>query len=195
MDFAWPIFKAFWSEITAPGKPPIMMCMDSISFIMQNSLYHAQDFNTIHSHDLALVNHYVDLLSGAKLLPNGGAILGATNRSHAPLSKSLDLALQQAEDRAEASTKRLGQAKEDSITKKDPYEKTYDARSDEVLKDIQMMRIGGISKDEARGLMEYWAKSGVLRATVNEKSVAEKWALAGNGVIGEIQRGSLWMRI
>jgi small subunit ribosomal protein S29 len=230
-DFAWPIFKAFWSEITAPGMPPIMMCMDSVSFIMQNSLYRTQDFNVIHSHDLAIVRHYVDLLSGTTSLPNGGAVLAATNRSHAPLSKSLDLALKQAEDRykianhrappsgllgetgkhaqsgsgfkspsptlsaIEQEAERRAEGFPGAITQRDPYEKNYDARTDEVLKNIEVMKIGGISKAEARGLMEYWAKSGVLRTTVNEQAVAEKWALAGNGIVGEIQRGALWMRI
>ena len=43
--------------------------------------------------------------------------------------------------------------------------------------------------------MEYWAQSGVLRAQVDERTVTEKWSLAGNGIIGEIERGALLMRI
>ena len=48
---------------------------------------------------------------------------------------------------------------------------------------------------EARALMEYWAQSGVLRQRVDEKTVTAKWALAGNGVVGELERGALRMRI
>ena len=118
-------------------------------------------------------------------LPNGGAFIAATLRSHAPISLSMNLAIQQAMDRV---------AKQE-VTKKDPYEKRYDERADKALKDMEIMYLQGLSKVEARGLMEYWAASGVLRSVVNERTVAEKWALAGNGIVGEIERGALRMRI
>lgn len=78
---------------------------------------------------------------------------------------------------------------------RDPFEKRYDARADKALQKMEVMTLLGLSKEEARGLMEYWAASGVLRQRVDERSVAEKWALAGNGVVGEIERGALMMRI
>lgn len=152
---------------------------------MQNSLYRAPDYSLIHAHDLAIVKHFIDHLSGATTLPNGGAVLAATNRSHAPISKSLNLAIKQAED------KQAGR----EVTPRDLFEKNYDVRADSVLKKFEVMRLKGLSKKEARGLMEYWAKSGVLRSKVDEESVTEKWTLAGNGVIGEIQRTALWMRM
>jgi small subunit ribosomal protein S29 len=152
---------------------------------MQKSLYRAPDYSFIHSHDLAIIRHFVEYLSGAKSLPNGGAIIAATNRSHAPVSKSLNLAIKQTEEKARG----------EEITQKDPFEKAYDARSDKVLGNFEVLRLKGLSKKEARGLMEYWAQSGVLRSRVDESEVAEKWALAGNGVVGEIERGALRMRI
>jgi small subunit ribosomal protein S29 len=184
-DVAWPVFQALWSELTLKGRPPILMCLDSLSFTMQNSLYRAPDFSPIHSHDLALIKHFLDHLSGATTLPNGGAVLAATSRSHAPISKSLNLAIKQAEDRQAGK----------EITPRDPFEKKYDARADAMLSNIEVMRLKGLSKREARGLMEYWAKSGVLRSKVDEESVTEKWTLAGNGVVGEIQRSALYMRM
>ncbi|KAK2628209.1 hypothetical protein QTJ16_002855 [Diplocarpon rosae] len=184
-DISWPIFQALWKELTTPEKPPILMCLDSLSFAMQNSLYRAPDFAPIHAHDLVVIRHFVDHLSGAAKLPNGGAVFAATNRSHAPVSKSLNLAVKQAEDRQAGN----------AVTPRDPYEKAYDARADEVLASIEVLRLKGLSRKEARGLMEYWAKSGVLRCKVDEETVAEKWALAGNGVVGEIQRAALWMRV
>ena len=81
------------------------------------------------------------------------------------------------------------------ITERDPYEKRYDARVGEAMQSLELMRLKGLSKVEARGLMEYWAASGVLRSRVDEKTVAEKWAVAGNGIVGEIERGALRMRI
>ena len=58
-----------------------------------------------------------------------------------------------------------------------------------------MHRLKGLSKDEARGLMEYWAKSGILRQTVSESLVGEKWSLSGGGVVGELERGCVKMRV
>ncbi|RKF56983.1 37S ribosomal protein S23, mitochondrial [Golovinomyces cichoracearum] len=183
-EYSWPFFLAFWSEITAEENPPILMCLDGISYILQNSLYVNPDLSYIHSQDLAIVRHFTDHLSGAKTIPNGGAFIAATNRSHAPVSPSLELAITRSSERA---------LKMDE-SQPDPFEKKYDSRSDEILSKVDAFKLGGLSKDETRSLLEYWAKSGVLRSRIDEKIVAEKWVLAGHGNAGEIQRGSLWMR-
>ena len=157
----------------------------------QSEFYHAEfpisiaDFQEIHAHDLAIVRHFIDYFSGSKKLPNGGAFLAATSRSHAPVSKSMELMIKQAEERQEKRP----------TTPKDPFEREYDSRSEEGMKGVEVLRLRGLSKVEARGLMEYWAQSGVLRQRVDERSVAEKWALAGCGIVGEIERGALQMRI
>jgi small subunit ribosomal protein S29 len=184
-DVAWPIFQAFWSEITAPGRPPVLMAVDSLSYIMGLSQYRDPDFNLIHSHDLALVKHFTDYLSGAQTLPNGGAFLAATSKSHAPVSLSVNLTIAQQVERQ----------KGEQITERDPYKRKYDERAESALKGAEVLTLKGLSKVEARGLMEYWAASGVLRQRVDERTVAEKWALAGNGIVGEIQRGALRMKI
>jgi small subunit ribosomal protein S29 len=200
-DVAWPIFLALWSELQAPGRPPILFTLDSLPFIMQNSLYRSADFELIHAHDLAILRHFTDYFSGSKTLVNGGAVIGAMARSHAPISRSLELFINQTLEKQTAGEVR---------TKRDPYEKKYDLRSDKVLGGgagqvqglvsegeggLEVMKLKGLSKLEARGLMEYWAQSGVLRSKVDERTVAEKWALAGNGIVGEIERGALRMRI
>lgn len=76
------------------------------------------------------------------------------------------------------------------ITKIDPWAK-IDMRAYESLQFAELIQLKGLSKAEARRLMEYWAASGVLRQRVDEKTVAEKWALAGHGIVGEIERGVL----
>ncbi|TGO83698.1 hypothetical protein BPOR_0605g00030 [Botrytis porri] len=184
-DHSWPIFQAFWKEITAADRPPVLMTLDGLQWIMQNSLYRNAAFELIHAHDLAVVNHFVQYLSGEKSLPNGGAVIAATSRSHAPVSRSTDLAIVQ----------QLNRQLEEEITERDPYEKQYDERADKALQKVQVMWLNGLSKREARSLMEYWAQSGVLRQRVDEKTVTEKWALAGNGMVGELERGALRMRI
>lgn len=158
-----------------------MMCLDGLSHILQNSLYLKPDFSYIHSQDLAIVKHFTDYLSGAKTLPNGGAFLAATNRSHAPVSPSLELAIKRSEDKEQNR----------QISQHDPYEKNYDCRSDNILADVEIFKLSGLTKNETRGFLEYWAKSGILRSRVDEKVVAEKWVLAGHGIAGEIQRGLL----
>ncbi|KAM3077571.1 hypothetical protein ACMFMG_006907 [Clarireedia jacksonii] len=185
-DVAWPVFQAFWTEITAAGRPPVLMTLDGLQYIMANSEYRNADYELIHAHDLAILNHFIQYLSGEKTMPNGGAVMAATNRSHGPISQSSNLAIVQQLER---------QMGAEAVTKRDPFEKKYDARADKALQKIEVMLLQGLSKEEARGLMEYWAASGVLRQRVDERTVAEKWALAGNGVVGEIQRGALMMRI
>ncbi|EHL02061.1 putative 37S ribosomal protein S23, mitochondrial [Glarea lozoyensis 74030] len=184
-DIAFPLFQALWSELNQSGRPPILLTLDGLSYIMRDSQYRNTNNELIHSHDLALIKHFTDFLSGSQTMKNGGAVIGATSRSHHPISLSMNLAITQA----------LEKQQESPQTERQPFEKNYDERVEASLKDVHVMKLSGTSKDEARGLMEYWAKSGVLRQTVDERSVAEKWALAGNGVLGELQRGALRMRI
>lgn len=60
---------------------------------------------------------------------------------------------------------------------------------------IRVKRLEGLSKDEARGLMEYWARSGMLRQRVDETLLGEKWTLSGGGVVGELERAVIEMRV
>ncbi len=131
-----------------------------------------------------LVKHFVEYLSGANTLPNGGAVIAATTKSNSPLSYATDLAITQRQQR------QLGE----ELTKMDPWAK-INIRAYESLQAASVMKLKGLSKAEARGLMEYWAASGLLRQRVDERTVTEKWALAGNGIVGEIERGALRMSI
>ena len=100
---------------------------------------------------------------------------------------SLDLALSQLE---------AGQAKNDSneMPQGDPFT-AYDQRVLESVKGMEVQRLHGLTKEEARGLMEYWAKSGVLRQTVSESLVGEKWTMAGGGVVGQLERAAIRMMV
>lgn len=186
-EIAWPVFQAFWFEITAPGRPQILMSLDGLSHIMKFSDYRTPDFELIHAHDLSLVKHFVDHLSGKASLPNGGAIVAATSKGNSPITYAVDIAMQRQAER------QAGVAEEE-ISRPDPWKK-MDQRSYEVLQKAKVMQLKGLSKEEARGLMEYWAASGLLRQRVDEKNVTERWALGGSGVVGEIERNALWMRI
>jgi small subunit ribosomal protein S29 len=182
-ETAWIVFSALWQELTAKGhgRPPLLFAVDGLQHIMKASEYLSPSTERIHAHDLALVRLFVNCLSGSAPLPNGGVVLSATTRGNNRRSPSMELALAQRE--AES----LGT----EVPKHEPYFKGYDDRVEAALHKVQVMKLKGTSKTEARALLEYWAASGVLRSTVDEAAVTEKWVLSGNGVVGEMERASL----
>ena len=184
-EASWPVFVALWKELSQSGRPPVMLAVDGLSHMMRNSDYLSADVKPIHAHDLSIIRHFVDHLSGKEQLPNGGIVLGATSQSNAPTSPALDFSIEVAE---------ALQKTPDSLPQWNPY-KHVDARVMEALKDLHtsgnafdVINVGGLTKDEARAIMEYYAESGLLRAQVNEGFVSEKWTLAGMGNIGELER-------
>ncbi|KAK0668293.1 putative mitochondrial SSU ribosomal protein S23 precursor [Cercophora samala] len=183
---AWSVFQALWSELNAHGanRPPILLSMDNLPHIMKISEYRSASFDKIHSHDLSLVKLFTEALSGNTRFPSGGAVIAATNRNNGPRIPSMELALKQrlAEQRA---------SQEETVPVRDPYFKGYDDRVEKVLKSVEVMEVNRIGKREARSLMEYWAASGLLRTTVDEQTVSEKWTLGGGGVLGEMERAAL----
>ncbi|ETS87262.1 hypothetical protein PFICI_01090 [Pestalotiopsis fici W106-1] len=181
-DVAWPVFQALWQELLLPGRPPIMLNIDGLEHIMRVSDYRNPAYKLIHSHDLALVRTITEALGGKTKFVNGAAIVGITTRGNYAKSPSVEKAIQQAV---------AAQAGE-RIPARDPFFSKYDDRVFEALKGVSVFDVKGVSKAEARALMEYWAASGVLRMRVDERSVSERWTLAGNGVVGEIERASLY---
>lgn len=113
-------------------------------------------------------------------------ILAATSGNNAPRSESMNLAIAQTEARQTD-----GKA---AAPLRHPY-KPWDQRVLDVLSRVPVARVKGLSKDEAKTIMEYYARSGLLRGAVSEALVAEKWTLAGGGVVGELERGTVRMRI
>jgi small subunit ribosomal protein S29 len=191
-EASWPVFVALWNELSLPGRPPVVLALDGLSHIMRNSEYLSAEVKPVHAHDLTIVRHFVDHLSGVKQLPNGGIVIGATSQSNAPASSALTHCIEVAHAR---------QKTPDNIPQWNPYSKV-DARVMEVLKglstdnkDFDVLEVGGLTKEEARAIMEYYAESGLLRAQVNEAFVSEKWSLAGMGNIGELERTSVRLRI
>lgn len=182
-DAAWPALKALWTELTLPGRPPVLLCLDGLSHISMLSDYRSPNFEPVHAHDLTLVGLFVDALSGKTKLPNGGAVLAATSGNNNHKHPSQELVLAQLE---------AGQAgKKDEIPTPDPYERQYDERVYESLKNSYVLRIEGMSMKETTTLMEYWGASGLVRNALTSQYVAEKWALAGHGNVGELERATL----
>ena len=167
--------------------------------MQDRTAYMTASFKPIHAHDLALVKVFMDYLSGASLLPNGGLVLAVTSDSNAPPKPSLDLALTQLEaSSASQSSAQSADLYNPSPAAPNPFY-AYDKRVMAIFETpkggVDVQRLHGLSKEEAKTLMEYWAKSGILRQDVDERLVAEKWSLSGGGVVGELERGCFEMRI
>lgn len=180
-EYAWPTLLALWTELTLPGRPPVLFALDGLSHINKISDYRDPSFNQVHAHELALVRLFVDALSGKAPLPNGGAVIGVTSANNAHRHPSQELVLSQLE---------AGQAGRE-VPKPDPYERGYDERVYDALRHSWVLRLEGITKDEARSLMEYWGASGLFRNVLNSRTISEKWTVGGHGIVGEMERAAL----
>ncbi|OTB03792.1 hypothetical protein M426DRAFT_321505 [Hypoxylon sp. CI-4A] len=181
-EFAWPVFQAFWRELLLPGRPPVLFALDGLAHIMRVSDYRSPAFERIHSHDLSLVRLFADALGGRTAFANGAAVLGVCTKGNSLTIPSMDKAL------AQAAARQAGLP----VPPRDPFFAKYDERVFDALNGVKVFDVRGVSKLEARALMEYWAASGILRLRVDEKNVSEKWTLAGSGILGEMERVALY---
>ena len=199
-DIAWPLFQHLTNELLTPAvpsstsssssnaspphrRPPTLICMDSLAHAMTLSHYRDAAFAPIHAHDLCLIDWFTSILSGATALGNGGLVLAATSASNAPRVPALDLALARLQSSSPAHP---------DDRARDPF-KAYDPRVlavfDRPGHQVAVQRLAGLDRAGVRGLMEYWARSGVMAARVDEGRVGEEWVLSGGGVVGELERG------
>jgi len=193
----------------------------------------------IHAHDFVQVSHFIDHLSGARELKNGGIVLAATSLSEHIKSAALDVIIKAAEARQENE----GEARVSDFY--DPYQKldmralkalTCDfsissptstpsatsgaAETSEAPEAVDttalseptteidttattavttqkesdrlgVIRLKGITKPEAKTILEYWATSGMIRRHIEEKFVADQWTISGGGVLRELEKGCL----
>jgi len=219
-EIAWQIYTALFRELAAEGRPPVAYTLDGVVFAMRPTKYLDADVRPIHAHDLALLNHFLSFLSGSQSLPNGGLVMAVDSQSNRPAVPTLDHALQrpvrearQAEEEAhlaaflarDRTAKVHHEAKEAKVhpqlkewraamTGPSPFLVTDD-RVAAVMKDVAVVDVKGLSKEECRGIMEYYARSGMLRQRVDSVLVSEKWTMAGQGVVGEIERGCVYMKV
>ncbi|KAJ9356275.1 hypothetical protein DTO280E4_6101 [Paecilomyces variotii] len=212
-SLAWPAFQALWSELTAtaPGnvnpdkfkaRPPMVVTVDGLAHWMRDSQYRSAEFEPIHAHDLVFVKHFLSLLQpggATPSLPNGGLVLYATSASNNPTIYSFGIALKQ------LAARQAGvDPSSPEFPRPDPYAKIdervlklFDSAKPASAKEdaLQLQTLNGLSRDEARGFMEYFARSGLLRERVTEEWVGEKWSLAGGGVIGELEKLGRRLRV
>ena len=187
---AWSVWEAFWSELRMPSdgrqelaRPPVMYSMDGMNHVMGMSHYLDPNVKPIHAHKLALVRHFASMLGGKLSLPNGGAVVAATSASGTCVAATMEHCLEAAFARQQGRVAPVW----------DPWA-AKDESVERSLEGVQVIKSQGLSKAEARGLMEYYARNGVLRATVTDQLVGEAWTLAGSGIIGALEKGVVRLR-
>ncbi|KXL44523.1 hypothetical protein M433DRAFT_68167 [Acidomyces richmondensis BFW] len=200
-ELAWPVWQALLSELTAPSqpnrtgldRPPVFISMDGVEHIMRLSAYLDADANLIHAHKLAIVRDFVSLLAGKIALPNGGVVLASTSASSKPATPTFDhfLAAKDAENLADLISD-LDDLKI-SPPMWDPY-MPLDENVAEIMETVTVQKLHGLSKEEARGVMEYYTRSGMMRATLTDNVISERWTLAGGGIIGELEKATVRAR-
>lgn len=187
-ELAWPIWQALWKEMLSPSveneatasRPPIMLTLDGLHHVMRLTSYLSADMESVHAHELALVKHFVNLLSGRTALPNGGMVIAATSESNRASAMTLDHAI----------TRNLAVQHGRTPLEWDPYV-AHDKWVQDAMETVNVQKLEGLSKAEARGIMEYYAQSGMLRSAVTDGLVNEKWTLSGGGIIAQIEKGTV----
>lgn len=206
-EIAHQIYIALMAELSAPSKPdagkgqqrpPLFLGFDAIDHAMRLSQYLNAETQPIHAHDLALVNSFARYMTGENALPNGGMVLAAISESNRAPSATLDYLLDSkhgaATNWAEPRFSPHTGWKAEPMREWSPYA-PFDERVGKFLESAEAQKVEGLSKSEAKGLMEYYAMSGVLRNQVTERLVSEKWSLSGGGIIGELERATVRTRI
>ena len=193
---AWPVWQAFWKELTEPASatqklPPILIAIDGLDHWMGFSKYRSAEYELIHAHQLILVRQLLSMLfsqtpkSKSGDLTNGGMILAATTGSNSPSLPSFSLLLRQLVARAAGIP-----ITDPAFPVPEPNRK-IDQRVLDLLNGSErtaVRTLKGLSRHEARGLLEYYARSGILKDRITEALVGEKWSLSGGGVIGEMAK-------
>jgi small subunit ribosomal protein S29 len=186
VNIASQVWSAFWREMQEPSRPAILIAIDGINFWMGPTKYRSADYKIIHSHQLTLITQFLDLIFSKteKALPNGGIVLASTTKSNHPTTPSFDFLVRQIQAR------RQGIAITDpAFPLHEPYMKQADQRVGDLVQNIeytQLTELKGLSRGESKGLLEYFARSGILREQVTDGHVAEKWSLSGGGIVGEL---------
>jgi len=197
------VFAALWKELTVPAanqpqpRPPILVSIDGLNHVMTQSAYRAADYSKIHAHQFTLIRHFLSLLFGKKdvtLGPAGGMVLGATSGSNMPGNYTLDIALKQLG--ARTSTPPIA-ADSPDFPLPEPYQK-LDKRVMDMFNTeegaLQLKKLEGLSKAEAKGLLNYFARSGLLRTKITDEVVAEKWSLSSGGLVGFVEQAAVRTR-
>lgn len=191
------VWDAVWKELTVKpenakegsARPPVLIAIDGVNFWMDFTRYKSSDYKPIHAHQFTLIKQFLDLLFPATktqtALPHGGVVMAATTKSNHPTTPTFEHITTQIVQR---------QANPDSpytpdLSYTDPYMTKVDSRVWELRnrsEHTDLVDLKGLSRPESKGLLEYFAKSGIFKEAVTDGAVSEKWSLSGGGIVGEL---------
>jgi small subunit ribosomal protein S29 len=196
---AWPAWQALWKELnsTSTGKtpiPPVLLAVDSVDHWFSMTKYRSSDFKFIHAHQFLFIRQFMQLLfhTPAPGLANGGMILAATSGSNSPLAPSFHILLRQMAARANGV-----QMTDAEFPLPKPYQ-NVDQRVLDLFRggeDTKVQELSGLTHYEAKGLLEYYARSGILKETLTNTNISEKWTLSGGGIVGELTKFGSRVRV
>ena len=182
---AYPVWQAFWRELNASGRPPILLAVDGADHWMGPTKYRGPDYEVLHAHQFALIKQFTELLFSRTPLANGGMVLFSTSGSNTPSYPTFNLLMNQL---------RARQAGVALTAPEFPMPKPFSRPDTRVLdlfagsEDVRLLDVQGLSTAEVKGLLEYFAHSGLVQDHITESKVAEYRALSGGGLVGELAR-------
>ncbi|KAJ6184766.1 hypothetical protein N7519_006067 [Penicillium mononematosum] len=188
---SWRVFQALWTELTATApaaglekdfqpRPPMLVAVDGLAHWMTET----------DSCPRPRLRPPLPLLAeGGRFLKNGGLLLYATSASNNPNPKALNIALDRlAARQAGISASSPEYPQPPAYSDADPRVLDLLQPAEKAVSPVELQTLGGLTRDEARGFMEYFARSGLLREMINDQWVSEKWSLSGGGIIGELEK-------
>lgn len=186
---AW---KVFWKELNTVGsnpRPPVLIAVDGVDHWFGLTKYRNAEYNLIHAQQFTLIKQLTDLFFSAPKTPspllNGGLILFTTSGSNSPKFPSFEALIEQIQ-----ATKQGVNPKSPEFPLQDPYSRP-DVRVTGLLaraEGVNILDVNGTSKFESKGILEYFARSGLLQKPLSEQLVSDFRQLSGGGVIGELAK-------
>ncbi|OCT46014.1 putative mitochondrial ribosomal protein DAP3 [Cladophialophora carrionii] len=191
-----PAWQALYKELSVPGvnpRPPVLVAADGVDHWMGPTLYRNSEHKIIHAHQFTLVKRFTNFLFSspgtASPFVNGGMVLFSTSGSNTPAHPTFELLLSQM---------RAVQYQHMAPTDPDfPLPKPYSKPDEHVLalsgaatahNNVHLMELKGLGREESRGYLEYFARSGILHQKITDGFVGEMRGLSGGGVVGELAR-------
>lgn len=180
----WQVFLEEMTNVPQDSakhpRPPMLLTIDGLGYMMRDSEYLNAQLQKIHAHDLSLVASLRDLLSGATPMKNGGMVLACISDSKRASTPDMDHVL------AKKIEKAGGKSAPNWTSWTAP-----DERITKVFDTVDVRKVAGLAKEEAKAIMEYYALSGMMRTAITDNLVNEKWAVCGGGIVGEIEKSCM----
>lgn len=116
-------------------------------------------------------------------------MLGATTKSNNPVYPTFDVLLKQV-----AALNEGLQLTDENFPMPTPYQKVDPkvlsllptSSSPSHSTTTTLTHLKGLSLPEAAGLLRYFNNSGILKASITDTFIGEKWTMASGGVVGEL---------